>query len=303
MAPDTSSAAPAIRPPARRTKSQPVATPITSVVANTAPRPTVRRTKPQPAVSPVADLAPALTLAIDIGGTGLKAAVLDESGAMKSERVRIETTYPMTPTKLVEDLTALVKTIGAFDRISAGFPGVVRDGLILSAPHFITKTGPGSKIDPKLVDAWRRFDLAAALTAALGKPARLANDADLQGCAVVSGKGLELVITLGTGCGTAVFRDGHSSIHLELAHHPFRNGQTYDEQLGEPTRKKISAKKWNMRVAKAIAILDALFLPDHIYIGGGNAIRLKVDLPAHATTVDNTAGILGGIKLWDSDAL
>lgn len=268
-----------------------------------AKRTTARRSNPTAAATPAAAAPGALTLAIDIGGTGLKAAVLDETGAMKSERVRIETTYPMTPTKLVADLTGLVKAIGAFDRISAGFPGVVRDGLILSAPHFVTKTGPGSKTDPKLVDAWKRFDLTAALTAALGKPARLANDADLQGCAVVSGKGLELVITLGTGCGTAVFRDGHSSIHLELAHHPFRNGQTYDEQLGELTRKKISSEKWDMRVAKAIATLDALFLPDHIYIGGGNATRLKIKLPAHATTIDNTAGILGGIKLWDGNAL
>lgn len=268
-----------------------------------APRATTRQTTSKPASTSTSRPAQLLTLAIDIGGTGLKAAVLDETGAMKSERVRIETTYPMTPTKLVADLAGLVKKIGDFDRISAGFPGVVRDGLILSAPHFVTKKGPGSKTDPKLVDAWKRFDLTTALTTSLGKPVRLANDADLQGCAVVSGKGLELVITLGTGCGTAVFRDGHSSIHLELAHHPFRNGQTYDEQLGELARTNISTKKWNMRVAKAIATLDALFLPDHIYIGGGNATRLKIDLPAHATTIDNTAGILGGIKLWDSNAL
>jgi polyphosphate glucokinase len=244
-----------------------------------------------------------MTLAVDIGGTGLKAAVLDQSGAMVSERVRVETTYPAPPKKLVADLAKLVKTLPAYDRVSVGFPGVVRDGLVLSAPHFVTSKGPGSSIDPKLVDAWKHFDLASALATAFGKPTRIANDADLQGCAVVTGKGLELVITLGTGCGTAVFRDGHSKVHLELAHHPFRNGQTYDEQLGEPARKKIPAKRWNMRVRKAIATLDALFLPDHIFIGGGNATRIAFDLPANASTIDNTAGILGGIKLWESDTL
>ncbi len=240
-----------------------------------------------------------MTLAIDIGGTGLKAAVLDAAGKMVTDRARIATTYPAPPEKLVADLVGLVAAMPPYDRISAGFPGVVRDGLVRSAPHFVARRGPGSQIDNKLVKAWDRFDLAAALTAALGQPARVANDADLQGAAVVTGRGLELVITLGTGCGTAVFRDGQSRVHLELAHHPFRNGQTYDEQLGELARKRIPAKRWNMRVGKALATLDALFLPDHIFIGGGNAPKVRISLPEHVTTIDNTAGILGGIRLWE----
>ncbi len=179
---------------------------------------------------------------------------------------------------------------------------MVRHGHILSAPHFVTESGPGSEIDPKLVKAWTRFDLAGALSEAIGKPTRVANDADVQGLAVVAGKGLELVLTLGTGFGTGVFFDGHLLPHLELAHQPFRKGETYNDQLGERTRKEIGDHRWNRRVRKAAAQLDELFFFDHLYLGGGNARRVVRDdlgeLLDRTTVVDNSAGILGGIKLW-----
>ncbi|MGH9046302.1 MAG: ROK family protein, partial [Acidimicrobiales bacterium] len=152
-----------------------------------------------------------LTLAIDIGGTGLKASVLDGAGAMVADRVRVPTKYPLPPDGdggLVATLTKLVQPLPGSDRVSAGFPGMVRGGHVLSAPHFVTESGPGSKVDADLAKAWDRFDLAGALSAALGKPTKVANDADVQGAAVVQGKGLELVVTLGTGFGTALFMDG-----------------------------------------------------------------------------------------------
>ncbi|HEX3946317.1 MAG TPA: ROK family protein, partial [Acidimicrobiales bacterium] len=124
------------------------------------------------------------TLAIDIGGTGLKASVLDASGSMVADRVRVATTYPLPPTGdggMVPALAKLVASLPEAERISAGFPGMVRKGHILSAPHFVTKSGPGSANDPKLVKAWTRFDLAGALSEAIGKPAKVANDADVQG--------------------------------------------------------------------------------------------------------------------------
>jgi polyphosphate glucokinase len=247
---------------------------------------------------------PPFTLAIDIGGTGLKASVLGSDGSMAAERVRVATTYPMSPQQMVEALTALVQRLPAFDRVSAGFPGMVRRGHILSAPHFVTKKGPGTPVDPELFKAWSDFDMATALTAALGKPAKVANDADVQGAAVVQGKGLEVVITLGTGFGTAVFMDGQLMPHLEIAHQPFRKTETYNDQLGELARKKIGDHHWNRRVQKAVANLDGLFFFDHLYIGGGNAGRVKRDdlgkMLERITVVDNSAGILGGIKLWDS---
>ncbi len=240
------------------------------------------------------------TLAIDIGGTGLKASVLDADGAMVADRVKVPTPYPLPPDHLIAQLTKLVSPLPSAERASVGFPGMVRAGLVLSAPHFSTKAGPGSPVDSALANLWSRFDLASTLTEALGLPTRVANDADIQGAAVVSGTGLELTITLGTGFGTGLFYGGQLMPHLEIAHQPFRKGETYNEQLGEPTRKEIGDERWNKRVQKAIANLRALMYFDHLYIGGGNSRRVvRNHLPADVTIVDNSAGILGGIKLWD----
>jgi polyphosphate glucokinase len=251
-----------------------------------------------------------LTLAIDIGGTGLKASVLDATGAMVADRVRVTTKYPLPPDGdggLVPALVKLVQPLPDADRVSAGFPGMVRGGKILSAPHFTTESGPGSKIDNHLVKAWSGFDLAGALSDALGKPTKVANDADVQGAAVVQGSGLEFVITLGTGFGTACFLDGHLMPHLEIAHQPFRKGETYNEQLGERTRKDIGDDRWGVRVRKAINQLDQMLYFDHLYIGGGNARRVKRDdlgdVVEKTTVVDNNAGILGGIRLWEGGHL
>jgi polyphosphate glucokinase len=246
------------------------------------------------------------TLSIDVGGTGLKASVLSKDGAMVADRVKVDTRYPMPPdgdTGLVAALTALVQPLPAADRVSCGFPGMVRNGLILSAPHFVTKKGPGTPVDGELFAAWSKFDLAGALATALGKPTKVANDADIQGAAVVEGNGFEVVITLGTGFGSALFMNGVLLPHIELAHQPFRKGETYNQQLGELARKSKGDESWNERVHEAITNLDALFFFDHLYIGGGNARRIDRDglgdMLERITIVDNTAGILGGIKLWE----
>jgi polyphosphate glucokinase len=239
------------------------------------------------------------TLAVDIGGTGLKASVLDAGGAMVADRVKIPTPYPLPPDKLVASLKHLVAPLPAAERASVGFPGMLRGGVVLSAPHFIAVSGPGSAVDAGLRGQWERFDLAAELTTAFGIPTKVANDADIQGAAVVRGVGLEMVITLGTGFGTGLFSDGDLLPHLEIAHQPFRKGESYDDQLGEATRKEIGEERWNKRVTKAIANMRALTLFDHLYIGGGNSRRvLRHHLPDDVTVVDNTAGILGGIRLW-----
>ena len=170
----------------------------------------------------------------------------------------VPTTYPMPPKHLVERLSELAKKLPEADRISAGFPGMVRRGHILSAPHFITKKGPGTEIDIKLEKAWSHFHLASELTKAIGKPCRVANDADVQGAAVVAGKGFEAVITLGTGFGTAFFMDGRLLPHMEFSHIDFRKNRSFNEELGEPVRKQIGDKRWNKRVQKAIAYLDEL---------------------------------------------
>lgn len=243
------------------------------------------------------------TLAIDVGGTGLKANVLGLTGTVVADRVKIPTTYPMPPELLVEKLTGLAAKLPEADRASCGFPGMVRRGHVLSAPHFVTKHGPGTAIDPGLEKAWSDFDLEGELSSSIGKPCRVANDADVQGAAVVSGHGFEVVVTLGTGVGTAFFMDGQLMPHLEFAHLEFRRGDTFNDLLGEPARKKIDDKKWNSRVRKMITYFDQLTFFDHMYIGGGNASRIVRrdlgDILERITMVDNSAGILGGIKLWE----
>ena len=225
------------------------------------------------------------TLAVDVGGTGVKASVLDAAGNMMHERLRLETPDNPKPGELVEIILKLAEMLPEFDRVSVGFPGVINNGVIRTAPNLGT-------------DAFRGFDLAGTLQVALKKPVQVMNDADMQGYAAVKDKGVEMVITLGTGFGTSIFLDGKLGPHMEFAHHPFRKGDTYEEQLGDEARRKAGNKQWSKRVLKAIDTLRDLTNFDHIYIGGGNAQKLKVDLPDDASIVDNTAGILGGIRLW-----
>lgn len=232
------------------------------------------------------------TLAIDIGGTGLKASVLDADGKMTTERVRIDTPHPCSPKLLVEGLVGLARDLQGrgqrWDRVSVGFPGLIRHGIIHTAPNLGTQAFAG-------------FNLAKALEEKLGAPVRAVNDADMQGLAAIKGEGVEFVITLGTGFGTALFNDGRLQVHLEVAHLPFRKGETYDQQLGDRARKAIGTKKWLQRVHEAIANMYTLTNYDHLAIGGGNARHLEGEkLAKNITLVDNSAGILGGIRLWDN---
>jgi polyphosphate glucokinase len=226
------------------------------------------------------------TLAIDIGGTGLKASVLDEQGNMIVKRQRVDTPHPSRPGDILPALQGIVKQLPEFDRISAGFPGVLRAGRVLTAPNLGTK-------------AWRDFPLQDELAKMFGKPARVENDAEVQGLGVIAGKGLEVVMTLGTGIGSAIFDNGQMTPHLELAHHPIYKSETYDEYLGDATRKKIGKKKWNERVLRMIDVVHTLLNYDTLYLGGGNAENLTIELPPNVRLASNEKGITGGIHLWD----
>lgn len=225
------------------------------------------------------------TLAIDIGGSGIKATVLDPAGAPRCDRVRIDTPVGAAPAAIVDAIARMVDALPAHGRIAVGFPGMVRDGVVRTAPNL------GH-------DGWRGFDLAAALTTALGRPTRVGNDADVQGLAVIRGVGVEMVVTLGTGFGTALYDHGRLCPHLEISQQPFRKGETYDQQLGNAARKAVGDDKWNRRVRKAIANLRTLTHFDHLYVGGGNARKLAGRLPADVTVIDNAAGLAGGAHLW-----
>jgi polyphosphate glucokinase len=242
------------------------------------------------------------TLAIDIGGTGLKASVLGADGALLHDRVRVLTTYPLPPERMIAMLRELVAPLGSVDRVSVAFPGVVRHNHVLTAPAFVTRAGLGTPVDPKLVQQWSGFDLGGAIARTLYRPTRVLNDADVQGLAVVRGAGVEVTITLGTGFGSSFFLDGRLGVHFELAHHVFRKGETYNEQLGDVARKDVGKARWNRRVERAIASLRTLVLFDRLYVGGGNSKHVTIALPHDVTLIDPNAGIRGGLELWSGPA-
>lgn len=241
-----------------------------------------------------------VTLSIDIGGSGLKCALLNAQGEMISERLRIDTPYPCPPERLVQALSELTQSLSGYHRMSVGFPGLIREGRVINIPSLSKSTLEG-EVDPELVAAWNNYELADALVAAFQVPIRVANDADVQGSAVINGKGLEFVMTLGTGCGSALFHEGKLLPHLELGHAPFRKGESFEDQIGNAARKAVGKERWVKRVKKAIAAYDSFLFFDHIYVGGGNARHLiGEDLGPSVTIVENTAGILGGIKIWET---
>jgi polyphosphate glucokinase len=226
------------------------------------------------------------TLAIDIGGTHLKAGILDHDGTMVAGPNHVDTPRPSGPSVLVSTLAQLAAPLGHFDRISVGFPGVVRAGRVLTAPNLGT-------------EAWHAYPLASDLQQRLGKPARMLNDATVQGLGVINGVGLECVITLGTGFGFALFNNGMLAPHLEMGQHPVAKGKTYDLYLGNAALHKVGRPKWNKRLARAIGFLNTLVTYDTLLIGGGNAQVIDFDLPTNVRIVANAAGITGGVKLWD----
>lgn len=240
-----------------------------------------------------------LTLCIDVGGSGIKGAVVDPGGSMVTDRVKVTTPYPCPPDVLVDQLVQISSGFSGYHRVSVGFPGLVRGGVVLEVPALSRRKFAGRQ-DPELAGQWSGFHLATALAHGFDAPVRVANDADMQGAAVVQGHGLEFVITLGTGVGTALFEDGRVLPHFELSHGPFMSGQSIDIALGEASRKAIGKKNWIKRVREAIAIFDAMLFYDHLYVGGGNARHLSpADVGHKGQIVPNSAGILGGVRIWD----
>lgn len=230
------------------------------------------------------------TLSIDIGGSHVKATILNKQGKLTMEYDKVETPMPSTPKNMVEAIKSLVKGFPDFDQISVGFPGYIKNGVVVTAPNL------GNK-------AWSDFDLQGELAKELGKPAKVVNDADMAGLGVVSGKGFEMVITLGTGFGTAFFLNGVLLPHLEISHHPFSKGMAYDEYMGDKALDKLGLKKWNKRMRKVFKVLKTVFNYDYLYIGGGNARRLDFKLEENMKLVTNEDGIKGGARLWQTGKL
>ena len=239
------------------------------------------------------------TLAVDCGGTGIKASVLDEVGTMRAKQVRVPTPYPLSTERFLATIADLAAQLPHADRATVGVPGMIRHGVVVSTPHYITTKGPHSPVDPDLAQAWDHFDAQGALARGLGIPTRVVNDAEVHAAAVVSGSGLEVVFTLGTGLGCAVFDEGRLVPKIELSRAPVRKGVIYDEWIGDRARRRLGPKRWSRRVLRAVDGLRPMFLWDRLYVGGGNAQRLTVELGDDVTLVPNEAGISGGIRLWE----
>ncbi|HEX4230038.1 MAG TPA: ROK family protein [Bryobacteraceae bacterium] len=225
-----------------------------------------------------------LTLAVDIGGTGIKMMTLDGFGRPIGERIRTDTPHPATPEAVLTVMDTLSADAGMFDRVSVGFPGVVKRGATLTAHNLDTQ--------------WCGYELQKVLERRWKRPVRVANDAAVQGYGAIRGIGVELVVTLGTGFGSSLFVDGRLVPGLELAHHPWRKDKTYEEYLGIKGLKQLGRKRWNRALEKAIGQLEGLFNYDHLFIGGGNAARIDFELPRNVTRVPNEDGLLGGAALW-----
>ena len=224
-------------------------------------------------------------LAIDIGGSNIKGTLLNEHGEMIADYKKLPTPAPATPDRVIATIEQLSKNFQGFEKVSVGFPGYVKNGVVITAPNLST-------------EAWQQTPLAEKLSSVLQKPVRVVNDADMQGLGVVSGKGFEIVVTLGTGFGTAVLYNGVLLPHLELAHHPVTKIKDYDAYIGDKEMERVGKQRWNKRMMRVIDILKTVFNYDHLYIGGGNSDKLTFKLDDNITIVNNKDGIKGGTRLW-----
>ena len=242
------------------------------------------------------------TLAIDCGGGGIKACVLDDAGTMRAQPVRVATPYPLSTALFVDTLTLLARGLPSADRATVGLPGMIRHGVVINTPHYVTKSGPRSRVLPELVKQWHGFDARAALTLALGMPVRVLNDAEVHAAGVVTGQGLEVLLTLGTGLGCAVFDGGQLAPHMELSQMPVKTDVVYDNYIGEPERRRLGDALWSRRVVRMVEGFRPVFNWDRLYIGGGNSRHLTPvsinRLGDDSVIVPNDAALIGGSRIW-----
>ena len=234
-------------------------------------------------------------LGIDIGGSGIKAAPVDTvAGTMLADRVKVETPRPALPAAIAEAVGSLVATFGWTGPAGIAFPGVVIGGVTLTAAN----------LDP----AWVGLDTRDLFSLAAGEPVSLINDADAAGLAEMSfgagagHQGTVLMLTFGTGIGSALFRAGTLVPNTEFGHIEIR-GKDAEERASERAKDQheLSWEKWAGRVSEYLHHMEALTAPDLFIIGGGisrksdrfvpllDGIRARV-VPA---ALHNDAGIVG----------
>ncbi|MBC7565982.1 MAG: ROK family protein [Pedobacter sp.] len=225
-------------------------------------------------------------LSIDIGGTSVKGCILSKDGDMVTDFIKVPTPKKSTPEAIINCIKEILKSFNDdFNKVSIGFPGYVKKGIVETAPNLAK-------------NSWLNVDLAQQVSNLLNLPVRLINDADQQALGIVSGKGFEIVLTVGTGFGTALVYDGELLPHLELAHLPVTKKKDYDSYIGTEALEEFGIKKWNERVQRIIQIYKTVFNYDTLYIGGGNSKHIDFELDHNIKLVTNRDGIKGGAKLW-----
>lgn len=231
---------------------------------------------------------------IDIGGTGIKGALVDlEQGVLAGERVRIPTPQPATVSAVLDTVAAVVEQAGWNGPVGCTFPGIVRHGVV----------GSAANVD----DSWIGTDLAAQLSARLGHPATVLNDADAAGIAEMrfgAGRGVPgvvLIVTLGTGIGTALFIDGRLVPNTELGHLEL-DGYDAEKRAASSvkTKEELSYKAWSKRLQRYFSHVEMLLSPDLIIVGGGISKksekflpRLSLQAPIVPAQLLNQSGIVG----------
>ena len=231
---------------------------------------------------------------VDIGGTGIKGAPVNlATGLLTADRVRIATPQPATPAAIGAVVAQIVSHFNWTGPIGAAFPAAIKNGIAMTAAN----------VDK----SWIGTDIEASLGAATGTEVRAVNDADAAGVAELaygSGKGHEgvvIMVTLGTGIGTALFLHGQLVPNTELGHLEI-DGKEAEKEASELVREKkgLSWAKWAKRVDRYLNHLESLFWPDLIIIGGGASLKadkflplLTVRTPVVAAALQNDAGIVG----------
>jgi polyphosphate glucokinase len=233
-------------------------------------------------------------LGVDIGGSGIKAAPVDVArGRLLAERHRIPTPQPASPDAVGDVVAELVRHFGWKGAIGCAFPAAVKKGVALTAAN----------VD----ETWIGTNAEALFRKKTGYPVVVLNDADAAGIAEVkfgAGKdqeGVVIVVTLGTGIGSALFVDGRLLPNTELGHLRIR-GKDAEQRASDRAReeKGWTWKQWAKRLNEYLGQLEALFFPDLFILGGGVSKKHEKFLPLLETRARvvpaemlNEAGIVG----------
>ena len=237
----------------------------------------------------------AIVLGIDIGGSGIKGALVDtDAGKLVSERHRLETPQPATPANMAATVGRLVADFDYSGPIGCCFPSVIIDGMALTAGN----------IDK----SWRGTHVDAEFERATGLPFVVLNDADAAGIAEMrlgAGTGLQgmvIMITIGTGLGSGVFYNGRLIPNIELGHMPGKDGEPIERYASNSARKlnDLSYEEWGPRFNYFLERVARVFTPDHYILGGGASKKyslfadtIKVPTKIHVAHFRNEAGIVG----------